>query len=326
MMQTTTIDFTQKSETKMGMERVFVFLLLTSLVNGFVPPKIIPEKKSLSATKSDIANNDDDFDDNKYTRRNLLKSIGKMSFATATTSIGATSISSTFFPSFMQAIAEDAVVTEATSKVNPIPMKTFIDPKGLFSIRVPQSFFTLRRTFKGDLPDAKTGQGRRGSSIFSAGDMTKAEVIAVERFPTFVLLEEDGVTVSPTDDLSNFSKLGTPLAIASLLNRKREREKQGSTQSSTGTKIVNDSVKLLDDGKSLTFELRTKIDVQKPELLMEQMGVSELTRITLAKATIVDGEEGVGQMMVVYASALDTDFYKDDGLALQESIDSFIAK
>ena len=60
-------------------------------------------------------------------------------------------------------------------------MKDFVDPLGLFTIRVPKTFFTLRRTVKGDLPDDKTGKGRRGSSIFTAGNMAKAEVIAVER-------------------------------------------------------------------------------------------------------------------------------------------------
>ena len=67
-------------------------------------------------------------------------------------------------------------------------MKDFVDPKGLFSIRIPKDFFTLRRSAKGDLPDEKTGQGRRGSSIFTAGNMAKAEVVAVERYPTRVLL------------------------------------------------------------------------------------------------------------------------------------------
>ena len=61
-------------------------------------------------------------------------------------------------------------------------MKSFIDPQGLFALTVPKSFYTLRRTQKGDLPDAKTGKGRRGSSIFTAGNMAKAEVIAVERY------------------------------------------------------------------------------------------------------------------------------------------------
>jgi hypothetical protein len=63
----------------------------------------------------------------------------------------------------------------------PVEMKKFVDPIGLFEITVPKRFFSLRRSAKGDLPDEKTGQGRRGSSIFTSGDMAKAEVVAVER-------------------------------------------------------------------------------------------------------------------------------------------------
>jgi hypothetical protein len=74
-----------------------------------------------------------------------------------------------------------AAFAEEQTAVAPVLMKDFLDPLGLFSIRVPKSYFALRRTAKGDLPDEKTGQGRRGSSIFTAGDMGKAELIAVER-------------------------------------------------------------------------------------------------------------------------------------------------
>lgn len=65
--------------------------------------------------------------------------------------------------------------------VSAIEMKEFVDPYGFFSLQVPSDFYTLRRKAKGDLPDEKTGTGRRGSSIFTAGNMAKAEVIAVER-------------------------------------------------------------------------------------------------------------------------------------------------
>lgn len=61
-------------------------------------------------------------------------------------------------------------------------MKMFLDPQGLFALNLPKRFFTIRRTIKGDLPDEKTGSGRRGSSIFTAGDLNKAELLAVERY------------------------------------------------------------------------------------------------------------------------------------------------
>lgn len=69
-------------------------------------------------------------------------------------------------------------MAEETAVAQPLEMKTFVD--SLFSLVVPKTFYTLRRTQKGDLPDQKTGKGRRGSSIFTAGNMAKAEVIAVE--------------------------------------------------------------------------------------------------------------------------------------------------
>ena len=63
-----------------------------------------------------------------------------------------------------------------------IAMKTFVDPEGMFVINIPQRFFAIRRTNQGDLPNAATGSGRRGSSIFNAGDLAKAEVLAIERY------------------------------------------------------------------------------------------------------------------------------------------------
>jgi hypothetical protein len=75
----------------------------------------------------------------------------------------------------------EAMTTIASDTVADVEMKTFIDPEGLFALKIPKSFFAIRRTNKGDLPDASTGSGRRGSSIFNAGDLAKAEVLAIER-------------------------------------------------------------------------------------------------------------------------------------------------
>ncbi len=80
--------------------------------------------------------------------------------------------------------AEDTgVVAPAVAQTAVPAMKRFVDNANpsYFIIDVPQRFFTIRRSAKGDLPDAQTGQGRRGGTIFTAGDMSKAEVVAVER-------------------------------------------------------------------------------------------------------------------------------------------------
>ena len=84
-----------------------------------------------------------------------------------------------------------------------------------------------------------------------------------------------------------------------------------------------ESVKVSPDGKELSFKLTTEIEVQKPELLLEQYGVSKLFRITVAKATLNSND---GNIMAVFASALEQDFNNGvDGPALQESVDSFVA-
>jgi hypothetical protein len=68
--------------------------------------------------------------------------------------------------------------------------------------------------------------------------------------------------------------------------------------------------------------LKSEIEVQKPELLMEQYGVDRLYRITTAKASL---EANDGNIMAVFASALETDFNGPDGVALQQTVDSFVA-
>lgn len=212
-----------------------------------------------------------------------------------------------------------AVADDAAEVVVEVPMKSFVDnaKPSLFSINVPQRFFSIRRSAKGDLPDSKTGQGRRGGTIFTSGDMAKAEVIAVERFPVKAMLEDEGY--QPTGDLSTITSLGDPVAVATLLIRRREKDKPGTQNNAV---LDRNSVVVSPDAKSMMFSFRQEINVQKPELLMEEMGVSELFRTTVGKATLSSND---GQMMAAFASALDQDFKGPDGVALQKAIDSFVA-
>jgi hypothetical protein len=134
-------------------------------------------------------------------------------------------------------------------------------------------------------------------------------------YPTRVLLEENGIQA--TGDLSTFTALGDPKAVASLLVIRREKETQNK-----GMKSL-DNVQVSPDGKELTFRLRTEIDVQKPELLLEEYGVSQLFRITVAKATLNSGD---GNLLAIFASALESDFNNGvDGPALEEVVNSFVA-
>jgi hypothetical protein len=100
---------------------------------------------------------------------------------------------------------------------------------------------------------------------------------------------------------------------------RRDRDKPGQTK----TTLLPDTVSVSEDGKTLNFQLQTEIDVQKPELLLEQTGVSELVRITLCKTTLTSND---GQMMGVFASGLKQDLEGTaDGKAMRESVESFVA-
>lgn len=104
--------------------------------------------------------------------------------------------------------------------------------------------------------------------------------------------------------------------MANLVILRREKD-----TGSKGAKVL-DQVAVSPDGKTLSFRLRTEIDVQKPELLMEEFGISQLFRVTLGKVTL-NSEDG--NILGIFASALEQDFNGVDGPALQQSVDSFIA-
>jgi len=90
--------------------------------------------------------------------------------------------------------------------------------------------------------------------------MAKAEVIAIERFPISAMLEDEGY--QPSGDLSTFTGLGDPVAVATLLIRRREKDKPGTQNEAV---LDRNSVVVSPDSKTMTFSLRQQINVQKPE-------------------------------------------------------------
>jgi hypothetical protein len=131
-----------------------------------------------------------------------------------------------------------------------------------------------------------------------------------------VLLEENGIEA--TGSLATIPDLGTPSAVANLIILRREKDKPGTKS----TALVPNSLYVSPDGKDLFFKVKTDIDVQKPELLMEQTGFSTLARITSAKASLRSND---GNIMAVFASALEQDFNGPDGVALQDAVTTFTA-
>ena len=128
------------------------------------------------------------------------------------------------------------------------------------------------------------------------------------------MLEDNGI--EPSGSLDTFPAIGEAAAIANLIALRRDKDKPGGSN----TQILSDSLFLSPDGKELRFKLKTEIEVQKPELLMETYGVSKLFRITTAKATLNSND---GQLMAVFASGLEKDFMGPDGVGLQEAVNSF---
>lgn len=128
-------------------------------------------------------------------------------------------------------------------------------------------------------------------------------------------MEEAGIEA--TGDLSTFPKLGEPAAIANLINTRREKDKPGNLSK---TLLIPDSLSVSPDGLELMFTLKTEIEVQKPELLLEQYGISQLFRVTVAKASLASRD---GNIMAVFASALEQDYNGPDGEALRNAVSSF---
>jgi hypothetical protein len=141
-------------------------------------------------------------------------------------------------------------------------------------------------------------------------------------FPARVLLEEYGIEA--TGSLKTFPDIGEPLTIANLIAIRRDREKPVASSSNgnaaSKNPVLPNSLSISPDGRELTFTMKTNIDVQKPDLLMEQSGISVLNRITAAKVSLRSND---GYIMAVFASALESDWQGIDGKALQDAVSSF---
>jgi hypothetical protein len=74
------------------------------------------------------------------------------------------------------------------------------------------------------------------------------------------MLEDEGY--QPSGDLSTFTGLGDPVAVATLLIRRREKDKPGTQNEAV---LDRNSVVVSPDSKTMTFSLRQQINVQKTE-------------------------------------------------------------
>lgn len=303
---------------------LLVLVLISNLQNQFVSAfqftkntNIYAARRATVVFNSNQHNQNNNFDDNNgssyndnnkivnhytATRRDIFKNIKAASAASLVYAMNSNI-----------ANAEETITLTKEDK-----MTLYNDPNGLFRLSIPKSYFIFRRP--GNPNNKGKTKSRKGSAIFTAGDIGKAEIVSIDRFTTISFLEEEGgirIADKAIADLSTFSSIGKAETIAKYIILRRNREQQ---QTNTNVVAKPENIKQSNDGKTLSFEYSTKINVQKPELLMEQIGVDELYRITLVR---IDLHSNDGFMNVCYASALQTEFYGDDGILLRDSIDSF---
>eukprot|EP00616_Rhizochromulina_sp_CCMP1243_P003952 CAMPEP_0118981064 /NCGR_PEP_ID=MMETSP1173-20130426/29758_1 /TAXON_ID=1034831 /ORGANISM="Rhizochromulina marina cf, Strain CCMP1243" /LENGTH=260 /DNA_ID=CAMNT_0006931459 /DNA_START=68 /DNA_END=847 /DNA_ORIENTATION=- len=181
--------------------------------------------------------------------------------------------------------ADDAIVAEGQQ------LASFEDPLGMFRVSLPPKWYKVRPKDKGDLPDAR-GKGRRGSRIFSAGDLSNQfapKILSVERLPVATLLGDAGVILKPEDGpvASAWTEVGRPQAVAGLLVNRRDDE---STAMGKGmvSRLVEDSVKI-EEG-FLTFVTVTDIPVSRPEILEEETGKREIRRYSIYRGFLRPNE------------------------------------
>jgi hypothetical protein len=170
------------------------------------------------------------------------------------------------------------------------PLLEYKDPLGLFAISLPKGWFKIRPTAEGDLPDSQ-GRGRRGSRIFSAGEISNPyspKVLSVERFPVRNLLQDAGVT-SDLDEarLGTWPTVGKGETLAEILLNRRDAETIANGKSLL-TRMVPGSVVVTNT--TLVFKAVTDVPVTRPEILEEQTGRREIRRVSFFRGELRAGE------------------------------------
>jgi hypothetical protein len=125
------------------------------------------------------------------------------------------------------------------------------------------------------------------------------------------------IGVLPTGDLSTWEAIGSAKAIADLLTSNRD----GDAKQRGGLASKVDPASVAINGRTLSFRTAATIAVQRPDKLLETQGISELRRITRARAEI----RRDGTALVLWASALEQDWNKGASAVLNAVADSLIA-
>ena len=105
------------------------------------------------------------------------------------------------------------------------------------------------------------------------------------------------IGVLPSGDFSTWKAIGNPKVVADLLAANRD----GDVKLRGGLASKVDSASVTVSDRTLSFTTVASIAVQRPDKLLESQGISELRRITRARAELRRDDT----VLVLWASALE---------------------
>ena len=216
----------------------------------------------------------------------------------------------------LPALAEDSVTTPDRPIAVNGPTFTFTDP--LFELTFPKDFFKIRRTISGDIT-------RRGGVIFTAGRLSTAEIVTIERFSVAELLTQAGATqFFPDGTLSRWEDLGTPAALGTFICERRDNEAtaaaKGQSQKGRASRVIEGTFSIA--GSALEVEILTNIggtEYRSGEGLDKGM-TPGVRRVQKARLYLLPGGK---EIMGVWAGCLDDFWYRGEGDVLRSVVASF---
>lgn len=194
---------------------------------------------------------------------------------------------------------------------------TFRDPS--FELTYPGDYFAIRRTISGDVV-------RRGGVIFTAGNLGRAEVVTVERFPVQdLLIQADATSFFPQGSIKKWSDIGTRQALAEYVCERRDNEanlaSKGAAPKARTSVPIDGSIRV--DDTNLQVDVLTTIGAT--EMRVGESGAKAATpsirRIQRARLVLLPGGKTV---MAVWAGCLDDGWNSGEGEVLSEVVASFV--
>lgn len=204
----------------------------------------------------------------------------------------------------------------AAEPATAVPLKTFTDP--LFELTYPSDYFSIRRTISGDVV-------RRGGVIFTAGRLSTAEIVTVERFPiSEMLAQADATSFFPEGKISKWSDLGTREALATYVCERRDNEAtmaaKGKDGKARASQAIPDSIIVDDD----TLQVDVQTDIGSTEMRVGEAGAKAMSigvrRIQRARLVLLPGGKTV---MGCWAGCLDDTWNQGESVVLKDIVASF---